>query len=99
GGEGAQRDLAREAQLDLMVGEIAERLDPVDLDQDAVADDRDAVARLLDLAEDVAREEHGPTLGLRLADDLEERLLDERIETRGRLVEDEQVRPMLEGDD
>ena len=35
----------------------------------------------------------------RLAHDLEEGLLDERIEARGRLVEDQQVRPVLERDD
>ena len=34
-----------------------------------------------------------------LADDLVERLLDERVEARGRLVEDQQVRPVLERDD
>ena len=49
--------------------------------------------------EDVAREEDRPALGLRLADDLEERLLDERIEARGRLVEHQQVGPVLERDD
>ncbi len=35
----------------------------------------------------------------RLADEPEERLLDERVEARRRLVEDEQVRPVLERDD
>ena len=35
----------------------------------------------------------------RLADELEEGLLDERVEARGRLVEDQQVRPVLERDD
>ena len=34
-----------------------------------------------------------------LAEELEERLLDERVETGGRLVEDEQVGPVLERDD
>ena len=38
--------------------------------------------------EDVARQEDRPALGLGLADDLVERLLDERVETRRRLVED-----------
>ena len=52
----------REAQLDLVVGEVAQRLDPIDLDQPAVADDRDAVAGLLDLGQDVARQEDRPAL-------------------------------------
>ncbi len=97
--ERRHRHLAGEAQLDLVVGEVAQRLDPVDLDQPALADDRDAVAGLLDLAEDVARQEDRPALGLGLADDLVEGLLDERVEAGGRLVEDQQVGPMLERDD
>src|SRR5262245_30184354 len=52
-GKGADRDLAREAELDLVVGEVAQRLDTVDPDEPAVTDDRHAVAGLLDLAEDV----------------------------------------------
>ena len=73
---------AGEAQLDLVVGEVAQVLDAVDLDQPAVADDRDPVAGPLDLGQDVAREEDRPALGLRLADQRVERLLDERIEAR-----------------
>ena len=88
-----------ERELDLVVGEVAQRLDPVDLDQPAFADDRDAVAGSLDLAQDVARQEDRPALGLRLADERVERLLDERVEARGRLVEDEQLGPVLERDD
>ncbi len=45
------------------------------------------------------RQEDGPALGPRLADELEERLLDERVEAGRRLVEDEQVGPVLERDD
>src|SRR5205814_6861505 len=81
------------------MGEIAEGLDPVDLGEPSVADDRYAIAGLLDLAEDVAREEDRAALALGLTDDLVERLLDQRIEARGGLVEDQQVRPMLESDD
>ena len=69
-----------EPQLHLVVGEVAQRVGPVDLDQHAVADDRDPVAGLLDLGQDVAGQEHRPALGLRLADELVERLLDERVE-------------------
>src|SRR5262249_2228242 len=98
-GERPDGHVTREAQLDLMVGHVAQRLDAIDPDQAAVADDRDAVARPLDLAEDVAREEHRPALRLRLADDLVAGLLDERVEAGRRLVEDEQVGPVLERDD
>ena len=68
------------------------RLDAVDLDEPAVADDRDAVAGPLDLGQDVARQEDRAALGLRLADERVERLLDERVEARRRLVEDQQLR-------
>ena len=81
-----------------MVSEIAQALDAVDLDEPAVADDRDAVAGPLDLGQDVARQEDRPTLGPRLADERVERLLDERIEARRRLVEEQQLRPVLERD-
>ena len=93
------RDRAGEAQLHLVVGEVAQALDAVHLDELAVADDRDAIAGPLDLGQDVAREEDRPALGLRLADEGVERLLDERIQARGRLVEDQQLRPVLERDD
>ena len=55
------------------------------------ADDRHAVAQLLDLGEDVAREQHRPAGLARLLDaGLEDRLL-QRVEARGRLVEHEQL--------
>ena len=98
-GERGHRHVAGEAQLDLMVGKVAKRLHSIDLDQPALADDRDAIAGLLDLAEDVAGQEDRPALGLGLADDLVEGLLDERIETGRRLVEDQQVGSMLQRDD
>ena len=44
------------------------------------------------------QEDRAPVLP-RLADEREERLLDERVKAGRRLVEDEQVRPMLERDD
>ena len=93
------RDRRREGQLDVVEGQLADRLDAVDLDQAALADDRDAVAGPIDLVDDVRREEDRPALGPRLADELEEGLLDERVQTRGRLVEDQQVRSVLERDD
>ncbi len=45
------------------------------------------------------REEHGRAVGDRLVQRLEERLLDERVEARRGLVEDEQLGPVLEGGD
>ena len=88
----------REPQLHLVVGEVAQPLDAVELHDPALADDRDAVAGALDLAQDVAGQEDRPPIRLRLAHQLEERLLDERVEARGRLVEDQQLRAMLERD-
>ena len=93
------RDTVREAELHLVMREIAQCLGAIDLDQAPVADDRDAVAGVFDLRQDVAREEDGAALRPRLADQLVEGMLDERVETRGGLVEDEQVRAMLERDD
>ena len=92
------RHVAGEAQLHLVVGEVAQRFGAVDLDEPAVADDRDAVAGPLDLGQDVARQEDRPALGLRLADERVERLLDQRVQARGGLVEDQQLRPVLERD-
>ncbi len=94
-----QRHRAGEAELDLVVGEIAQGVDAVDLDDAALTDDGHPVAGLLHLGQDVAGEEDRPSLRLGLSDELEERLLDERIEAGRRLVEDEQLRPVLEGDD
>ena len=90
---------APEGQLDVVEGEVADGLDAVDLDQPALADDRDAVAGPVDLVDDVRRQEDRPSVVARLADEPEERLLDERVEARRRLVEDEQVGPVLERDD
>src|SRR3990170_2904828 len=93
------RDGAGEAQLDLVVGEIPQGIDRVDLHQPSLADDRDPVTGLLDLAQDVAGEEGRPTLGDQLAEGPEEALLDERVEAGRRLVEEEELGAMLEGND
>ena len=98
-GERLGRDRAGEAQLHLVVGEVAQAFDAVHLDQPAVADDRDPIAGPLHLGQDVAREEDRAALVLGLADQGIERLLHERVEAGGRLIEDQQLRPMLERDD
>ena len=82
-----------------MVGEVAQAVDGVELGQPPVADDRHALAGLLDLGQDVRREEHRRAVGHRLAQRLEERLLDERVEARRRLVEHQQLGAVLEGGD
>ena len=45
------------------------------------------------------REEDRRAVGDRLAEDAEERLLDERVEARGGLVEEQQLGAVLERDD
>src|SRR6266545_4437936 len=97
--ERVDRHVAGEAQLDLVVGEIAQRFDPVDLDELALTDDRDPIAGLLHLGQDVARQEDCSALVLCLSDDLVEGLLDQRVQTRGRLVEDQQIGTVLESHD
>ena len=97
--EDRRRDGLLERQLDVVEGEPPDRLDRVDLDEAALADDRDPVAGPVHLGDDVRREEDRPALLARLADQPEERLLDERVEARRRLVEDQQVRLVLERDD
>ena len=74
-------------------------LGPIHPREPPVADDRHPVARLLDLGQDVARQEDRPALGLGLADDRVELLLDERVEPGGGLVEEQQLRPVLQRDD
>ncbi len=98
-GEHAWCDRGRELQLDLVMGKVTERFDAIHLDDAAFPDDRHAIAGLLDLAEDVAREEGCSALADGLAQELEERLLDERVEPGGGLIEHEQVGSVLEGDD
>src|SRR3954454_19060437 len=98
-GERVERDGPGEDERDVVVREVAKRLDAVDTDEAALADDRDAVGRPFDLADDVTREEHRPAGAARLADEVEERLLDERVEARGGLVEDEEVGLVLERND
>ena len=57
-----------------------------------VLDDRDPVDDALHLVELVRGEEHRAPVGHRLADQMRELVLQQRVQPRRRLVEDEQVR-------
>ena len=70
---------------------MAQVVEGAAVDGAAEADDAHPVAERLDLGEDVAREEHGPSGLPLLGDALAEHRLHQRIEPRGRLVEDEQL--------
>src|SRR5918994_1028614 len=72
-----------------LVDKLAGGLDGHEL---AVADDPDAVAHALDLAEDVRGEEHGSPLGPDVVDYLQKLLLDQRVEAACGLVQDEEGR-------
>ncbi len=69
----------------------------IDLDQPSLADDRHAVAGVLDLRQDVRGEEDGASLGAHLGDHAIEFLLVERVQSAGRFVQDEQAWLMHEG--
>ena len=69
--------------------EVAQRARDDDL---ALAQDADAVAEHLDVAQDVAREEHRPPALLLLDDEVAHLLAPHRVEPAHRLVEDEQLR-------
>ena len=97
--EGLDRYRTREHELDLVVGEVAQRFRPINAGKLAAADDGHAIARLLHLGQDVRAQEDGAALFLGLADDRVELLLDERVEAACRLIEEQQVGPVLEGDD
>ena len=70
--------------------------DVLDGDQATPSDDGDPVAHALDLGHHVGGEEHGPAFPARLADQLVELLLHQRIQPLGRLVQHEQLRPVHE---
>ena len=64
--------------------------------QVAGADDRHAVAEALDLRQHVRAEEDGPALAPQVVEDPVERVLHERIETLGRLVQDRELGVVLQ---
>ncbi len=79
-----------------MVGQVAQRVDAIDLHQPTLADDRHAVAAALDLAEDVARQEDAAAVRDPLPEQREECLLDERIQSRRWLVEQQKFGLVLQ---
>ena len=85
-----------EADCDLSAGTRSQVVDVFDSDDSAVADDRDGVAQVVDLVENVRRQEHSATFGHDFVHELVETLLHERVEPRGRFVEHEEFRPVKE---
>src|SRR5256885_16245130 len=81
---------------DLVALDVLELRDAADPDEPALADDADSRARLLDLVQDMRGEEHRAPLVPRLHDHAVELLLVQRIEAAGRLIEDEDARPVHE---
>ena len=73
-----------------------ERRDLFDRDEQPFANDRDVITEVLDLVQHVRRQEHGAALGGDLTDELLELVLDERVEPRSRLVQDQELGLMHE---
>jgi hypothetical protein len=80
-----------ERDLDGLGAEVAQLAQAALLDHTAVAQDADPIAHRLDLAEDVRGEEDRLAALLGLAHRLAERDLHQRIQSAGRLVEDQQI--------
>ena len=72
--------------------EVAHLGQRADLDELTGAQDADAIAQCLDLAQDVRRQEHRLAAPRASATHCAKRLLHQRVETSRRLVEQEQVR-------
>ena len=86
-----------DAHLDVALAMLEEARHVLEGDEPTAADDRDAVADPLDLRQHVGREEDRPSRGLEVVEDVVERALHQGIEPLGRLVEDRQLRVVLEG--
>src|SRR5947208_16348467 len=91
-GELLDGDRVLEVDLDPAYPTLAQVLDPLDGDEDTLADDADPVGGLLYLAHHVRGHEHRLAGGAGLAHHVEEGLLQQRVQPAGRLVEDEQFR-------
>lgn len=94
--KGGGRYRAGEGDLDVADGSGAQGGDGVEGDELAVADDADPVGDGLDLAHDMARHEHGLAVRRGLRDQVQERLLDQRVEPGGGFVQDQQLRGVHE---
>src|ERR1700674_3017266 len=87
----------RESDGDLVALDVLQLVHAADAHEATLADDPDARAGLLDLAQHVRGEEHGGSLGACLGHHAVELLLVQRVEAAGRLVEDEHARLVHEG--
>ncbi len=85
-----------ELDRDLTHRSGVERRDLFDRDEEPFANDRDVITEVLDLVQHVRRQEHGAALGGDLTDELLELVLDERVEPRSRLVQDQELGLMHE---
>ena len=85
-----------EPHLDVALAARQQGRDVLERDEPAVPDDRHAIAHALDLGQDVRREEDRPAGPPQVLEDRVEGVLHERVEALGRLVEDRQLRVVLE---
>jgi hypothetical protein len=78
--------------LDGGTGQVAQVGERAGLHGPTVTDDGEPVAQRLDLGQDVAGQQHGAAAAaLLLPDDLTEHLLHQRVQARGRLVQQQQL--------
>ena len=90
------REIVPEPDRDVADRCCSEIVDGFGGDDAPVADDRHPLAEVLDLVEHVGRQEHRGALGDDLAAEGLELPLDEWIESRGRLVQHDQLGPVHE---
>jgi len=102
---GDARDLGQvrrrrgERGVDRQRGQVTHLRQRAHLDQLTGTQDRHPVAQRLDLAEDVRRQEDSVPPPPRLRNALAERLLHQRIQPAGRLIQDQQVGPRAQRGD
>lgn len=89
----------RGLERDLGACEVTQFGERAGLDDLTRPDDRDPIAQLLDLREDVARQQHRGSGLPHALDLLPEHHLHERVQTAGRLIEDVQIGGHGEGGD
>src|SRR5579884_457797 len=88
---------ASKSDLHIVLVDLFKRGHVIDLDQSSLANDGDAVAGALDFRQHVRGEEDGASLSMYLGGHAIEFLLVERVQARGRFVEDKQPWLMHEG--